>query len=113
MSVSLYYTAKRDQPMSEQERETCRNVVERYTADYSFGDIGEGFCVYDPHEGSDKTVIFEGAAKLPVNKGKARFIKVHDYWSDCLQEIIDLLPGAHWHISIDDTDVTPYFDCLK
>ena len=109
-SVSLYYMAKRNNPISKQEQEACRKVAERYIAEYPWGDMDDGFCIYDLNETSEENVIFEGATKLPVNRGKARFIKVHDYWSDCLQEIIYLLPGAQWYIRIDDTDVTPYFD---
>ena len=70
----------------------------------------EGFCIYDLDKTSDENVIFDGATKLPIQKGKAHFVKVHDYWSDCLQEIINLLPAAQWYIHIDDTDVTSYFD---
>ena len=113
MSVSLYYTARRDYPISEQEQEACQKIVEHYTAEYPFKNMDEGFCIYDWNAISEENVIFEGATKLPVNKGKARFIKVHDYWSDCLQEIIYLLPDAQWDIHIDDTDVTQYFDYLQ
>ncbi len=33
----------------------------------------EGFCVYDLSEGSEENVIFDGATKLPVNKGQKHF----------------------------------------
>ena len=113
MSVSLYYTAKRDYPISKQEQEACQKVVEHYITEYPLGDIYESFCVYDLNEPSEENVIFEGATKLPFNKGKDHFIKVHDYWANCLQEIIYLLPDAQWDIHIDDTDVTQYFDYPK
>ena len=110
MSMSLYYTAKREYPISAQERDACRKVVKRYIAEYPFGDMHEGFCVYDLNTAAgEKKVIFEGATKLPAGKGKKHFVKVHDYWTDCLQEIINLLPDAQWYIHIDDVDVTPYF----
>lgn len=110
MSTSLYYTAKRDAPISPRERDACRRVAEHSIAEYPLGDMYEPFCVYDPDAPSEKDVIFEGATKLPTHKGTGHFAKVYDYWGDCLQEIINLLPGARWHIHIDDTDVTPYFD---
>lgn len=110
MSVSLYYTAKRDYPISAQEQEACRKVVEHYIEDYPLGDIYEGFCVYDLDEFSEENVIFDGATKLPLDKEEKHFAKVYDYWGDCLQEIIFLLPGAAWDIHIDDVDITPYFD---
>ena len=46
MSVSLYYTAKRDYPISKQEQDACQQTVERYIANYPLGDMYESFCVY-------------------------------------------------------------------
>ncbi len=38
------------------------------------------------------------------------FAEVYDYWGECLQEIIGLLPGSRWHIHIDDVDVMQDYD---
>lgn len=105
LSVLLCYTAKRDYPISAQEQKACRDVVERYNAEFPFRDLYESFRVYDLDTITDKNVIFEGATKLPTDGD--HFIKAHNYWKDCLQEII---PHGQWSIHIDDTDVTPYFD---
>ncbi len=113
MSVSLYYTAKREKPISKQEQETCQRIVERYIAEYSLGEMYEGFCVYDLSKPSEADVIFEGATKLPLDEGEEHFMKVLDYWADCLQEIINILPHAQWDIHIDDADVTSHFDYPK
>lgn len=110
MSVSLYYTAKRDRPISEQEQAACQNIVDQYIAEYPLGEMYEPFCVYDLDGTSEAGVIFQGATKLPLDEGQEHFIDVHDYWTECLQKIIHLLPGAQWHIHIDDLDVTQYFD---
>jgi len=110
MSVSLYYTAKREQPISKQEQEACQKVVERYIAEYSLGDMYEGFCVYDLDRPLETDVIFDGSTKLPLDEGEEHLMKVLDYWADCLQEIINILLGAQWHIHVDDTDVTAQFD---
>ena len=110
MSVSLYYTAKREHPMSGQEHTACKETVERYIAEYPLGDIYEGFCVYDlDKEAQDEGVIFDGATKLPLDEGESHFKEVLDYWADCLQEIINLLSGAEWNIHIDDADITQMF----
>lgn len=53
MSVSLYYMAKRDYPISIQEQETCRKIVEHYVAEYPLGAICE--IVYQRH----KSVVAE------------------------------------------------------
>lgn len=110
MSVSLYYTAKRERPISKQEREACKKIAERYIADYPLGDIYEGFCIYDFAELSEGNVIFEGATKLPLDEGMDHTLEVLNYWADCLQEIINILPHAQWHINVDDADITSKFD---
>lgn len=110
MSVSLYYTAKREHSISEQEKDAYQKVVDRYIAEYPLGDIYEGFCVYDLEEDAEAYVIFDGSTKLPLNEGEEHCIQVLDYWVDCLQEIIDLLPGAQWNIHVDDADITSQFD---
>lgn len=69
----------------------------------------EPFCVYELDETAGANVIFQGATKLPLDGGEKQFATVYDYWTECLQKIIELLPGAQWHIHIDDTDLTQYF----
>ncbi len=34
MSVSLYYTAKREYPLSEQEKASCQKIVDEYIEEY-------------------------------------------------------------------------------
>lgn len=110
MSVSLYYTAKREYPISKQEQESCQKIAGRYITEYSLGDMYEGFCIYDSAKPSEENVIFEGATKLPLDEGENHTLEVLNYWAGCLQEIIDILPHAQWHIHIDDADVTSNFD---
>ena len=59
-------------------------------AEFPFRDLYESFGVHDLDTVTDKNVIFEGATKLPTDG--EYFIKVHNYWKDCLQEIIRALP---------------------
>ncbi len=110
MSVSLYYTAKREFPLSEQEKSVCNTIVSSYISRYSIGEMYEPFCVYDMSNPTEEKVIFEGATKLPLDEGEEHFAEVFDYWTDCLQEIITLLQGSEWYIHIDDTDITEEFD---
>ncbi len=110
ISVSLYYTAKREHPISEQEKDAYQKIVDRYITEYPLGDIYECFCVYDMENDAGENVIFEGSTKLPLDEGEEHCFQVLGYWADCLQEIIDLLPGAQWNIHVDDTDITPQFD---
>lgn len=110
MSVSLYYTAQRAYPISEQEKSAYQKVVERYISEYPLGDIYESFCVYDLQDDFTENVIFTGSTKLPLDEGEEHCFKVLDYWADCLQEIIDLLPDAQWDIHVDDADITSHFN---
>ncbi|NBH34334.1 hypothetical protein D3Z58_12360 [Clostridiaceae bacterium] len=109
MSVSLYYTAKREHPLSDQEKSAYQKVVEHYIAEYPLGDLYEDFCVYDFEEDFTENVIFDGSTKLPLNEGEEHCLQVLNYWADCLQEIIDLLPDAQWNIHVDDADITSQF----
>jgi len=110
MSVSLYYTAKRERPISKQEQELCQKIAERYITEYPLGDMYESFCIYDFTEPSGENIIFEGSTKLPLDEGEGHTLQVLDYWADCLQKIIDILPNAQWDIHIDDADITSNFD---
>ena len=93
MSVSLYYTAKRDTHLSKQEKSICNTIIDTYISKYSLGEMYEPFCVYDNSNSTGGKVIFEGATKLPLDEGE-----VLDYWAECLQEIVTLLKGAEWCI---------------
>lgn len=108
MSVSLYYTARRSQPMSLQEQIACEKIVEHYDTRYPFGELYEGFCIYDlekSREFFDENVILDGSTKLPLDVGEQFFGDIVNWWLKCLQEITDILPGAQWHVHIDDTDL--------
>lgn len=64
MSVSLYYTGKREYPMSKEEQEACSKIVERFHEEYPLGDMYESFCVYDWTKPTEENVIFEGGYKI-------------------------------------------------
>ena len=113
MSVSLYYTAKRDYPITEQEQNNCQKIADQYIAEYPLGDMYESFCIYDLNDETEENVIFEGATKLPLDEDDEQSVKVLDYWADCLQKIIDLLPDVQWYIHIDDADITSCFEYQK
>ena len=47
MSCSLYYTAKRNMPLTYTENRTINNIVEKYNSEYPFSEKTEDFCVYN------------------------------------------------------------------
>lgn len=108
MSVSLYYEARRPQPVTPQEKTICEEIAARYDAQYPYGELYEGFCIYDwesSRDEYDKDVIFSGATKLPLDDGPEFIMQVAGWWLKCLEEITDNLPGARWHVHIDDADI--------
>lgn len=108
MSVSLYYTARRSQPITSQEQIACKKIAERYITQYPFGELYEGFCMYDLDKFSDESrenIILNGSTKLPLDVDEGLFLDIVKWWSKCLQEITDTLPGSQWDVHIDDVVV--------
>ena len=105
MSVSLYYTARRQQPITLQERNSCEEIAARYDKQYPFGEMYEGFCIYDPEKtGMDpeENIILDGATKLPPDVDNESFFHILDYWLDCLEEIAGVLTDVQWTVHLDD-----------
>ncbi len=105
MSVSLYYTARRSTPITQQERNRCDGIAERYDRQYPFGELYEGFCIYDWETGKEeKDVILDGATKLPPDVEMEFCMRILDWWLECLTELTDLLGDAQWKVHLDDMD---------
>lgn len=107
MSVSLYYTAKRKQPITLQEQNKCNEIADRYDQQYPFGELYEGFCIYDLEKdriGYEDDVILEGATKLPPDVDWELYMEIMDWWLECLEEMVDVLTGAEWDVNLDDMD---------
>lgn len=110
MSVSLYYTAKRAWPITLQEQIACNKIADRYDSQYPFGELYEGFCIYDLTKDSSliddqQNVIFSGSTKLPSNVDNELFGNILDWWLECLHEITNTLTDAQWHVHIDDVTI--------
>lgn len=110
MSVSIYYTAKRQHHLSAEEKAaieqivTSRDVIdelEKYLQTGS-GYNWETFCIYDVDSKSD--VIFEGATKLPNNTEDAVLVGL-EHWLSTLSLIRRVLSNSEWHVHIDDIDI--------
>ena len=112
MSVSIYYTARREQPPSPNEQAavdrirasySIRDQVERYVQKRG-GHNGENFHVYDRDKPTEPGVIFQGATKLPDNDEDALW-ELLQRWCKLLSEVRRALPGAAWHVHVDDHDI--------
>ena len=107
MSVSLYYTARRTQPITLQEQSSCDKIAERYDKQYPFGELYEGFCIYDLGKSRSKEeedVILSGSTKLPSDVDVELCMEIVVWWLKCLEEIVDVLVGAQWKVHLDDMD---------
>jgi hypothetical protein len=112
MSVSIFYTAMRDQSLTRKEQSAVDAAIERFAIEGQIerrrhpgeGPNWESFCVYDPKNPTQEKVIFEGATKLPDNSENAIWEGLQ-HWCQLLSIIRRLLPGAHWRVHVDDHDI--------
>lgn len=105
MSVSLYYTARREQPITLQEQKRCDEIAGHYDEKYPFGELYEGFCIYDLEKdtsGREDDVILDGSTKLPSNVDEELCLNILEWWLKCLGEIAGVLNGAQWDVHLDD-----------
>lgn len=85
-------------------------IAERYDSQYPFGELYEGFCIYDleqaPYETDDESnVILAGATSLPPIFDMELLQNIINWWLKCHSEITDVLHGAQWEVSIDDNPI--------
>ena len=112
MSISIYYTARRQQPLSHHEQAAIerhsaaywiRDQVERYARNRE-GHNGMNFCIYDRNDRTEPGIIFEGATQLPDNSQDALWELVQ-HWCKLLSEVRRAVSGAEWHVHVDDHDI--------
>jgi len=109
MSMSIYYQAKRADPITESEKEAIARLRGKYAIEKQLqyyiqsgkGLNWESFAVYATTSGD---VIFESATKLPDNNEDALWRGVH-HWCNLLTEIRRTLPYASWSVSVEDQPI--------
>lgn len=112
MSVSIYYTATRKQKLTKEEQEAINQFIIDYSVDEEiekYINTGEGynwtsFYVYDNEDPTEADVIFEGATQLPDNSEDAMWEGIQ-HWSALLSQIRSVVPGAKWHVHVDDHEL--------
>lgn len=102
MAFSLYYEAKRESKMSEQEHAVCQAIIEKYCSKYPFKGKTEDFGVYEINKETD--IIFSGSTKLPDLEPEMLF-EVANYWLKCLTEITNTLMDCQWDVTFDEIDL--------
>src|SRR5262249_4299985 len=112
MGVSIYYTARRPQPLTPAERTAIDAVVARYPVEELLAECGvaedeyngEAFCVYPTDDDTGPGVVFEGATKLPLCTVEV-FGAAIEYWCRLLSEVRRVVPRATWRVHVDDHDI--------
>lgn len=112
MGVSIYYSARRQRPLSRSEREAIGWAIAKFKVESLIGECkvseaefnGESFCVYSADDDTEPGVVFEGATKLPSCTDTASLIAAH-YWCKLLSEVRQIVYDADWHVHVDDYDV--------
>ncbi|MCX4985346.1 hypothetical protein [Streptomyces sp. NBC_00572] len=101
MSVSLYYSARRTTPLTAVESAAVARVVAAHESSFPYRDQ-ESLCLYS----GDRTPpdeIVAGSTKMPLDLGRLLPVIVHVL--DSVTELRRALPGATWHVHLDDLDV--------
>lgn len=101
MAFALYYSAKRNNEITEEEKSDIAEIVAEYCAGYPFKRKSENFGVYDE---TDEGVIFAGSTKLPGGGYKTMY-EIALYWLECLTEITNTLESCEWDVTFDDVDL--------
>lgn len=110
MSVSIYYTAKREKSITKEEKQTIDRLIEEYSAEKEireYMETGKGvnweeFSVYELDNDSD--IIFEGATRLPNNSKEAMWEGVQ-HWNLLLSTIRCVIPDAQWYVNVDNYEL--------
>lgn len=113
MSISIYYTAVRDQPLAPEEQTTIDKLCAKYGIEDQIlerertgkGPNWESFCIYEPEDTTEPGVIFEGATKLPDNSEENIWLGLQ-HWCALLSEIRRSLEEATWSVDVDDLDIS-------
>ncbi|WP_405387928.1 hypothetical protein OG596_08080 [Streptomyces sp. NBC_01102] len=101
MSVSLYYTALRTEPLTASEAASVTRIVAAHAASFPYEDE-ESLYVYEQADG-DRGQILAGSTKMPFEPG--RLLPVIAHVLDSVTELRRALDGADWRVHMDDLDV--------
>ncbi|POX50428.1 hypothetical protein C3489_22540 [Streptomyces sp. Ru71] len=101
MSVSLYYHARRETPLTEAERAEVERITRAHLESFPYADE-ESLYLYTGGGGEPDQVL-AGSTKLPKRPG--RLLPVIAHVLDSLTELRRAVPRAAWSVHIDGEDV--------
>ncbi|MDO6406537.1 hypothetical protein [Pantoea phytobeneficialis] len=98
MSVSIYYSAKRNSPITTAENVSLLAIADMFNQGFPYKNEGETLSFYrKPSE----EYILEGATKLPYCD-ETIIVESVIYWLKALTHLTSALPTAVWEVQIDD-----------
>ncbi|MFJ9668089.1 hypothetical protein ACIRPP_26310 [Streptomyces sp. NPDC101219] len=101
MSVSLYYSARRTEPLTAEETAAVDRIAAARLASFPYADE-EPLHLYDSG-GRDAGQVLAGSTRLPA--APDRLLPVIGHVLDSVTELRRALPDAAWHVHLDDLDV--------
>ncbi|MFF2731677.1 hypothetical protein ACFVS9_27690 [Streptomyces sp. NPDC058008] len=101
MSVSLYYSANRPTPRTRAETAAVERIVAAHASSFPYEDQ-ESLYLYDGDD-SRPDRILAGSTKMPFDP--ALVLPVLDLVLGSVTALRRALPGAEWHVHLDDLDV--------
>ncbi|MFF1647282.1 hypothetical protein [Streptomyces sp. NPDC058240] len=102
MSVSVYYSARRAEPLTGAESAAIERVVAARTESFPYDDE-ESLYLYEAGGDDQDDEIVAGSTKLPSDPG--RWLPVTAHVLDSVTELRRAVGGAEWHVHLDDVDV--------
>jgi hypothetical protein len=109
MSISIYYTARRPNALSQTEQKHVAEVVRKYTVERKESEPGWPeieLSLYEPPLDTPDAVL-EGATKLPDDTPEEAW-EALQHWCEALSEIRRYLADAEWDVRVDDHDIPWY-----
>ncbi|NEC16554.1 hypothetical protein G3I34_30650 [Streptomyces sp. SID8014] len=101
MSVSLYYRARRIVPLTADETAAVEGVAAGRLSSFPYQDE-ESLHLYADGGGEPEEIV-AGSTKMPFDPD--RVLPVLTHVLDTVTELRRALPGAEWHVHLDDLDV--------
>lgn len=108
MGISIYYTAKRVQPLTEEERAAVGEIVERFSIEKEIDEYiatgrGRNWSSFDDGitEETEDGVVLNGSTRLPDNDEDALWVGVQ-HWCALLTQIRRAVKGAEWNVAVED-----------
>ncbi|WP_069169699.1 hypothetical protein [Streptomyces griseus] len=101
MSVSLYYRASRAVPLTTAETAAVERIVAAHRSAFPYQDE-ESLYLYEDDVREPSEVV-AGSTKMPFEPD--RVVPVLDHVLRSVSELRRALPGAEWHVHMDDLDV--------